>query len=175
MGMIMPGSFADTTWMAGPKSGTSSNKRGMRGFTLVELLIVVVILGILAAVVIPQFSDASASTEESALRADLRIMRGAVQRYALEHDGNYPGSLTAIARYTNMGGAMAGNKTPVYKYGKYIPEIPRCPTGPSKGATGWAAIGNNPPTVASGSTSVGWLYHAASGGVWVNDLNHFDK
>lgn len=161
--------------MADSRRTTNSRTRGLRGFTLVELLIVVVILGILAAVVIPQFSDASASTEASALRADLQIMRDAVQRYALEHGGNYPGSLTAIARYTNMSGTMAGNRTAVYKYGKYVSELPRCPTGPSKGATGWAAIGNNPPTVASGSTSVGWLYHAASGGVWVNDANHFDK
>ncbi len=140
-----------------------------------ELLIVVVILGILAAVVIPQFDNASESTEIAALQADLRVMREALQRYALEHDGNFPGSLTAIARFTNKTGTMAGNKTAVYKYGKYIPDIPRCPIGPRKGATGWAAIGNNPPTVASGSSTVGWLYHSASGNVWVNDANHFDK
>jgi len=161
--------------MSSRRPTTRPKIRPPSGFTLVELLIVVVILGILAAAVIPQFANASESAEMAALTSDLRIMREALQRYAIEHDGNFPGSLTAIARFTNKTGTMAGNKTAVYKYGRYIPDIPRCPIGPNKGATGWAAIGNNPPTVASGSPTVGWLYHSASGNVWVNDANHFDK
>lgn len=161
--------------MADPRNPITSRHRPPFAFTLVELLIVVVILGILAAVVVPMFADASDSTEEAALRADLRIMREAVQRYALEHDGNNPGSLTALARYTNKAGVMAGSKSANYKYGKYIPSIPPCPTGKCIGATGWAATGNNPPGTVSGSKTVGWLYHSASGGVWVNDVDNLDK
>lgn len=146
-----------------------------RAFTLVELLIVVVILGILAAVVIPEFADATTSSEDAVLLSDLRILRGAVQRYSLEHKGNFPGALAAIAKYTSETGAMSSNKTAIYKYGPYVAAIPPCPTGPSKGGTGWAAANANPPTVVSGSSAVGWLYHFTTGGVWVNDLNHLDK
>jgi hypothetical protein len=115
------------------------------------------------------------SSEESALLADLRILRSAADRYAIEHDGNFPTSLIALARYTSKTGGISGNKTAVHKYGFYVREIPRCPTGPNRGATGWAAAKADPPTVVSGSPTVGWLYHAARGGVWVNDINHLDK
>ena len=59
-------------------------------FTLVELLIVVVILGILAAVVVPQFSDASTDARVSSLTTNLQTIRGQLELYKLQHNGNYP-------------------------------------------------------------------------------------
>jgi len=53
------------------------------GFTLVEILIVVVILGILAAIVIPQFTDASTEAKESALKSDLQTMRSQIELYKI--------------------------------------------------------------------------------------------
>ena len=61
------------------------------GFTLVELLIVVVILAILAAVVIPQINNASAEAKESALRASLATVRQAISLYRVQHAEAYPG------------------------------------------------------------------------------------
>jgi len=52
-----------------------------RGFTLVEVLIVVVILGILAAIVIPQFADAANDTRKTAFVTDVRNFAGALERY----------------------------------------------------------------------------------------------
>ncbi len=49
------------------------------GFTLIEILIVVVILGILAAIVIPQFSDASADAGYASVRAQLQTVRGQIE------------------------------------------------------------------------------------------------
>lgn len=60
------------------------------GFTLVELLIVVVILGILAAVTIPQFSDASDDAKFARLGTDLHSVRMAIARYTMEHAGRAP-------------------------------------------------------------------------------------
>ncbi len=144
-------------------------------FTLVELLIVVMILGILAAVVIPQFSDAVEDTEEAAVLSDLAIMREAIQRYALEHKGNFPNVLTALVKYSSEAGAISSNKTAVYKLGPYLKMIPPCPSGPYKGQTGWGAANANPPTVMNTSGTVGWLYHWTTGGVWPNDSDYFDK
>ncbi|MHC4292957.1 MAG: type IV pilin protein, partial [Planctomycetota bacterium] len=53
--------------------------KAKKGFTLVEILIVVVILGILAAIVIPQFTDASTEAKISSLRSDLQMMRSQIE------------------------------------------------------------------------------------------------
>ncbi|MEM7626840.1 MAG: prepilin-type N-terminal cleavage/methylation domain-containing protein [Planctomycetota bacterium] len=62
-----------------------------KGFTLVEILIVVVILGILAAIVIPQFTSASESAKASSLVTQLQSLRSQLELYQLEHNGDYPG------------------------------------------------------------------------------------
>ena len=59
--------------------------RKNHGFTLVEILIVVVILGILAAIVIPQFSQASLEARESSLKSDLQAMRSQIELYKIQH------------------------------------------------------------------------------------------
>src|SRR5690242_11487939 len=60
-------------------------------FTLIEILIVVVILGILAMIVIPQFSNASAQARENTLKDDLRFLRLQVQVFAAQHRDTPPG------------------------------------------------------------------------------------
>ncbi|MAJ46901.1 MAG: hypothetical protein CBC35_06470 [Planctomycetes bacterium TMED75] len=52
-----------------------------RGFTLIEILIVVVILGILSSIVIPQFTNATEEAEETSSRAQLNILRGQMSMY----------------------------------------------------------------------------------------------
>ena len=52
-----------------------------RGFTLIEILIVVVILGILSSIVIPQFTNATEDAEETSARAQLNILRGQMSMY----------------------------------------------------------------------------------------------
>ena len=61
-----------------------------KGFTLVEILIVVVILGILAAIVIPQFTSASESAKGSAVISQLQTIRSQLELAQIQHAGTYP-------------------------------------------------------------------------------------
>ena len=62
-----------------------------KAFTLIEILIVVIILGILAAIVIPQFSSASNQARESTLKDCLRYLREQIGIYKMQHNDVPPG------------------------------------------------------------------------------------
>ncbi len=66
-----------------------------QGFTLVELLIVVIILAILAAIVIPQFSSSTSDAKEAAIKANLAALRSAIELYKVQHNGVYPSGVLA--------------------------------------------------------------------------------
>lgn len=61
-----------------------------RAFTLVEILIVVVILGILAAIVIPQFTNASQEASAASLKSQLQTIRSQIELYRVKHNGALP-------------------------------------------------------------------------------------
>jgi len=139
---------------------TPPQSAARRGFTLIEILIVVVILGILAAIVIPQFSNASQTARESALQQDLFRLRQQIEIYRNQHEGNYPLLAEFIDQMTqasNAQGQTAVVGTPGYPYGPYMPYIPRNPfteTVPiSDGAVGTSA----------------WYYDQTSGHIAAND------
>jgi len=121
--------------------------RAKSGFTLVEILIVVVILGILAAIVIPQFTDASEQAKESSLVSDLQTMRSQIELYKIQHNSVVPGaggSATieqAITGLTNIDGdVQAAPGTGVY--GPYLQKLPKNPFTDGRGINGAAADGS---------------------------------
>src|ERR1043165_2695878 len=70
--------------------GTEMIRRAKSGFTLVEILIVVIILGILAAIVIPQFTNASQDARKSSLVSQLQTLRSQSELYKLQHGDVLP-------------------------------------------------------------------------------------
>lgn len=104
-----------------------------RGFTLVEILIVVVILGILAAIVIPQFTEASSEAKMSSLVSDLQTMRSQIELYKIQHNDEFPGQQAggatfeqAMTGYTDVSGA-AQAAPGAGVYGPYVQQLPKNP------------------------------------------------
>ncbi len=64
-------------------------KKGNKGFTLVELMVVVVIIGVLTAIAVPVYNNASQKAKINAIAANLRIINGAISQYKTT-TGNYP-------------------------------------------------------------------------------------
>ncbi len=94
------------------------------GFTLVEILIVVIILGILAAIVIPQFTEASNDARNSALKSDLQTFRSQIELYKIQHKDALPGDgtatfLEAMNGKTDIEGAVDAAGA----YGPYLQKI----------------------------------------------------
>jgi general secretion pathway protein G len=148
--------------------------RAKSGFTLVEILIVVVILGILAAIVIPQFTNASEEAKESALVSDLQTMRSQIELYKVQHNGLLPGegSATSIeAAITGLTDIDGAPKTApgTGVYGPYLQKLPKNQFTDGRGINGAAADGSVQGwTLNMTATDANYGYFAAS------DANHSD-
>jgi general secretion pathway protein G len=127
-----------------------------RAFTLVEILIVVIILGILAAIVIPQFANASTDARKANLASQLQTLRSAVELYRLQHRDQAPKLLVdGWALFTGRT-LVDGTVDAAGTLGPYLPHEPVNPLTNSKLI---AAVGSTP------AETPGWYYDAASGDI----------
>ncbi|MHC4946898.1 MAG: competence type IV pilus major pilin ComGC [Planctomycetota bacterium] len=106
-----------------------------RAFTLIEILIVVVILGILAAIVIPQFTDASTDAQEASVRSQMQTIRGQLELFRVQNGDTYPDLVT------NQWADLVG--------GDYLQAAPRNPLMPAGSQT---SVGAN----VTGGAAWGW-------------------
>ncbi len=73
-------------------------KKGNKGFTLVELMVVVVIIGVLTAIAVPIYNNATEKAKLNAIAANLRIINGAIGQYQANNNGSNPNE-TQLAAY----------------------------------------------------------------------------
>ena len=104
-------------------------RTGKSGFTLVEILIVVIILGILAAIVIPQFSSASGDARKSSLATTVQSLKSQVALYRLQHNDTLPGVATFWTLMTTKtdanGAAFVQGTSNSGPFGPYMQDIPK--------------------------------------------------
>src|SRR5881392_2353566 len=108
------------------------NRTHKGGFTLVEILIVVIILGILAAIVIPQFTSASQDARKNSLVSQLQTLRSQLELYKLQHLDNLPSTLIGGSRaWTQMTGKTdasgATGTSTAFPFGPYLQADPSNP------------------------------------------------
>ncbi|MBW8038889.1 MAG: prepilin-type N-terminal cleavage/methylation domain-containing protein [Planctomycetes bacterium] len=160
---------------------TSFEKEEMKrkAFTLVEILVAVVLLGILAAVVLPTLQGHPAIARESSAKDSLSTMRTQIEFYKMEHDGVPPGYIngsgapTAILPYqfnatTTITGAVSPSTTPTapYLYGPYIRKMPE---NPYNNLTTIIYVAEATAfSAAVDGTSSGWLYKKETGEIRIN-------
>lgn len=126
-----------------------------RAFTLIEVMIVVAILGILAAMVIPQFSDASDSSKLGALKTNLQTVRAQIELYRMQHNETYPTNATTFASQMTLAskpdGTTAAIGTTGFNLGPYLQAVPNNPFTDTN-------------TVGTGSVgSSAWYYNGTTG------------
>jgi len=114
-----------------------------KGFTLIEILIVVVILGILAAIVIPQFTDASDQANVASMKSQLQTLRSQIELFRVQDPVGYAAwdPLTAAAG-TEWDPLIAGD---------YLQNAPRNPI------TGTSTV------VAAAAAGEGWVWRDKDG------------
>ncbi len=145
---------------------TKSRKRRNRGFTLVEILIVVIILGILAAIVIPQWSGASTQARVGSIQSTLQSLRGQLDLYKAQHS-DIPPPVTSIWSLMTTWTDTTGNTTAVsnstlFPNGPYYSYVPLNPLN------GHTAVGSG-----ATSTGEGWCYTVSgtSYSIYARDTN----
>lgn len=130
-----------------------ANRTKAGGFTLVEILIVVVILGILAAIVVPQFTNAANEARVGNIATQVSTIENQLELYAAQHNGIYP----TLAEVNDDWSVMVD--------GDYLKEVPVNPFNNASDAITWDSTDVSNSSVLYDGLATGWNYDAATGNI----------
>ena len=173
-------------------------KKGHRkeegGFTLVELIIVIIIIGILAALAIPQFVSSTRDAQEATLSGDLAVMRNAINLYYHQHSSTYPGAveedgtgaatgasdnptafINQLTQYTNEQGQTSATLDRVnFPFGPYlmrgVPDNPLAVAGAD--VDGVNVTTDNTAMTADADPATGWKFSKNTGEFIANNATY---
>ena len=157
--------------------------RKRSGFSLVELVIVIVILGIIAAVAIPRITSGSRNAGESALRANIQTMRNAIDWYYAEHGNTFPAAkgdgvnlldtpeafTTQLTQYSKADGTVSATPDAAFPFGPYIRgNLPKLTVGTNIGKNTVEMKNQAADLAVNVAGGTGWIYNVATGQIMAN-------
>lgn len=167
-----------------------------RGFTLVELLIVVIILALLAAIVVPQFASSTEDAKSASLDTTLANVRSAIDLYYQQH-GEYPSAIAAtggaacvsgtagdglidteaaflqqLSYYTDADGASCTQKNgTAFSFGPYLKKT-ELPSNPVTTVSTLLVVTDGDLNLTGSAAAQGWRFDNASGKFIANDTSN---
>jgi prepilin-type N-terminal cleavage/methylation domain-containing protein len=136
-----------------------SFSKSRSAFTLVELVVVMLILGILASIAAPRAFETSRAATENGVRHSLGIIRSAIEKYAAEHNGALPGA----------DGQAETVKSDLAKYLRGN-EFPTCPVGAAKNNEIHILSDGELPEHGGAELTHSWGYSPETGEFYINSI-----
>jgi prepilin-type N-terminal cleavage/methylation domain-containing protein len=171
--------------------------RNHKGLTLIEILIVIILMGIIAAVAVPRIAPSTQEASTNTLDTNLAALRNAIEQYAAQHNGRFPGqyketdgttaattdteAATAFAaqltQYSDKNGKTSAAKDTVnFPLGPYfrsgVPKNP-LPTSSNTVVADFDELGNIANTGATGGS--GWKVAVQTGQIVANNDQYDDR
>jgi general secretion pathway protein G len=164
-------------------------KLGNKGFTLIEILIVVMVLGILAMVIVPQITVSTQDAKTSTLETNLTAIRNAIEMYYVQHENTYPGMTTIagaaittgwatasptpftrqLTEYTELDGTPSTTKTTDAEFGPYL-KGGAFPANPFDNKITVVCGDSADITITTAAGAGGWMYYPQTGKILPNHV-----
>jgi prepilin-type N-terminal cleavage/methylation domain-containing protein len=167
----------------------SKHFQNQAGFTLIEMLIVIIILGILAVIIIPQITVSTEEARVNTLKTNLSGLRSSIEVYYAQHGSKYPGDgvpdtkptgitttahsfVAQLTRYTDKDGNISNSKDGTYKYGPYVKgggDLPANPYDPDEDNDVTVDDTTTDITTRTHDGTTAWKFYAKTGVLIAND------